>query len=642
MRGGATQAAAEEGKNNKLAAAREAARKAVTQVQRNERERQHGKTKYNLSRRLGELRNAESATGEATGENNERIVDKRQRATERERRLMTEEEYRGKMKPPETKRGLNVTSANIQASQTYQSLKDEPVKAVEAQRAEIEKMINKYTAMKKDELGPRKSAIYPDIRHLYKNLNEKVGNILNDLGSVDTNRFTVLHSINEKKTLTKLKSYLRDDKQKADGDFAELFEKIKREEEEITEMKENLDSKVSEAREKIEDRENRLQVNQDDELQPEEGNSASTNLQSPAPNPGEANGNFQTSKTNFLQKMYDVKTSLTSKKNANLEKKKDYEKKNAPEANELKGKIHAKIVEIDKWYDEKINLIGEIIKETTKLLESDAAGVIMQQENYERYEFTEPQFLIQALSELENRYSENLPPGVNSSTEGDRGNSFGTQSADSAAAPSETEAAEITRLTQQLTDIKAQEEAVKQTVDNQALEIHELKEQAKEAKETAQTAQTATKDLETQAAQAAQEVEASKTEIKEALETMLTSLKKRLEQEKDNVSEEVNKTIKDKILQVEGFIKKPDLDINVLTNVERINNEIETAKYKHEFSAEGVKEICERLQELMAQLTRHSRPTLTGGRKTRNNKKKKKSKAKKNKTRRRRRRRSKA
>jgi hypothetical protein len=207
----------------------------------------------------------------------------------------------------------------------------------------------------------------------------------------------------------------------------------------------------------------------------------------------------------------------------------------------------------------------------------------------------------------------------------------------SAATPSETEAAEITRLTQQLTDIKAQEEAVKQTVDNQALEIHELKEQAKEAKETAQTAQTATKDLETQAAQAAQEVEASKTEIKKALEKMLTSLKIRLEQEKDNVSEEVNKTIQGKIVEVDGFINNPDLDIKVLTNVEKINKEIENAKYEHEFSANGVKELCESLQELMKQLTRHSRPPLTGGRKTRNKKKKKKSKAKKNKTRRRRR-----
>jgi len=145
-------------------------------------------------------------------------------------------------------------------------------------------------------------------------------------------------------------------------------------------------------------------------------------------------------------------------------------------------------------------------------------------------------------------------------------------------------------------------------------------------------------NMNTQKESAKQAAQDKQTEIKEALEKMLKSLKKRLEQEKLNVSEEVNKTINDKILQVERFIKKPDLDIKVLTNVEKINEEIETAKWKHEFSANGVKELCESLQELMRQLTRHSRPPLTGGRKTRNKKKKKKSKAKKNKTRRRRRR----
>ena len=145
-------------------------------------------------------------------------------------------------------------------------------------------------------------------------------------------------------------------------------------------------------------------------------------------------------------------------------------------------------------------------------------------------------------------------------------------------------------------------------------------------------------NMTTQKESAKQAAQYKQTEIKEALEKMLTSLKNRLDKEKDNVSEEVKKTIKDKIVEVDGFIQNPDLDITVLDDVEKINEEIETAKWKHEFSAKGVKELCERLQELMEQLTRHSHPPLTGGRKTRNKKKKKKSKAKKNKTRRRRRR----
>jgi hypothetical protein len=472
---------------------------------------------------------------------------------------------------------------------------------------------------------------------------------------------------------------------------------------------------------------------------------------SPAPSPEKANGNFQTSKTKFLQKIKAEKEKWTSKKNANLEKVKNYGEKNTPEANKLVDKI----VDINKWYDEKINLIYEIIKDTTDLQEGDTADVIAQQKNYERYEFTEPQDLIQALRELENNYGEKFPPGVISSTDGDSG----TTSADVQPAPSASstalgvteaqgdaaaaerkkeenkiEAVMKTNLLEALKYIKDKKDIFHTLADkkqhifsfmgnknmylpenfsenahkkintrfylNKKMDVpesviiyNELQEQTTEndfdniadgyslsaAKSSeletgsqvndnlnptsnnqsssgpplhsqdlgrlkgAQAAEIKLLEkklanMNTQKESEKQAAQDKQTEIKEALEKMLKSLKKRLEQEKVNVSEEVNKTINDKILQVERFIKKPDLDINVLTNVEKINEEIETAKWKHEFSANGVKELCESLQELMRQLTRHSRPPLTGGRKTRNKKKKKKSKAKKNKTRRRRRR----
>lgn len=601
MRGGSGTG---EGKNNKLAAAREAARKAVTQGQRNERERQHGKTKSDISRKLDELRNAESATGEEyTSKNNERSVGKEKRRSERERRKMALEEYQ--MKPPETRRDLNVAGANLQASQTYQSLKHEPVKAVEAQRAEIEKMINKYTAMKKDELGPRKSAIYPDIRHLYKNLNEKVGNILNDLESVDTNRFTVLHSINEKKTLTKLKSYLRDDKQKADGDFAELFEKIKREEEEITEMKENLDSKVSEARKEREDRENILQVNQDDELQPEEegsnATSASINLQ-----PSAASG--ANSSTDDVQTRYEFEIGrLITKKEEIDEKLKD--------------------PSLDPEVFQHYNKIREEFKSGIQGM-SDLSHTFRTISDIKNYIGDETKSFKRLISmKIHNTPSSaavaaSTSPGSGyrpvSQDNGTPNPPVSTRNGSSATAADNRQILNNNGGPQ----IPSQDLGKLQAI--QTAEIRKLKNNLA--------------NMTTQKESAKQAAEDKQTEIKKALEKMLTSLKKRLEQEKDNVSEEVNKTIKDKIVEVEGFINNPDLDIKVLTNVEKINKEIENAKYEHEFSANGVKELCESLQELMKQLTRHSRPTLTGGRKTRNNKKKKKSKAKKNKTRRRRRR----
>ena len=131
--------------------------------------------------------------------------------------------------------------------------------------------------MKKDELGPRKANEFENLIHLYKDLNSKVDRILQNLESVDRNRFAVLESIKQISTLTKLNEYLEGKKKTQDEDFSTLFATIDSEETEINKLKEELDSKVR-AEQKA--RKNRLNKEDEDNVSNEE-----ENLQSRKPPP---------------------------------------------------------------------------------------------------------------------------------------------------------------------------------------------------------------------------------------------------------------------------------------------------------------------------------------------------------------------
>ena len=151
------------------------------------------------------------------------------------------------------------------------------IKDLTGQRGKIKAIDEKYNAMKKDELGPRKANEFENLIHLYKDLNSKVDRILQNLESVDRNRFAVLESIKQISTLTKLNEYLEGKKKTQDEDFSTLFATIDSEETEINKLKEELDSKVR-AEQKA--RKNRLNKEDEDNVSNEE-----ENLQSRKPPP---------------------------------------------------------------------------------------------------------------------------------------------------------------------------------------------------------------------------------------------------------------------------------------------------------------------------------------------------------------------